>query len=102
LTTAYLRWQGYCRLGTRIFSLADSVSAVSVRQIRSGRFIWAVWVWAVSVWWHFGLGRFSLGTFQSGPFQSADLSVKLWNLSEVLHVRILIQKYLNQQEVLFE
>ena len=50
----------------------------------------------------FGLGHFRLGTFRSGPFRSGDISVRLWNLAEILHVHILMQTYLNQREVLLK
>jgi len=50
----------------------------------------------------FGPSRFGLGTFRSGTFRSGDISVRLWNLAEILHVHILMQTYLNQREVLLK
>jgi len=34
-------------------------------------------------------------TFRSGPFRSGDISVRLRNFAEILHVHILMQTYLN-------
>jgi len=44
-----------------------------------------------------GARLFGLGTFRSG-----DISVRLRNLAEILHVHILMQTYLNQREVLYK
>jgi len=71
----------HCFLGTRLFGLADSVW-----PIRSGLSVWSI----------------RSEPFRSGPFRSGDISVRLWNLAEILHVHILMQTYLNQRELLLK
>ena len=49
------------------------------------------------------LSRFGPGIFQSSrSFRSRDISVRLWNLAEILCVHFLMQTYLNQIKVLFK
>ena len=60
--------------------------AVPVWPLRSGRF-------GLS---RSGLSRFGHASFQSWSFPSRDISVRLWNLAEILHV---VQTYLNQRKV---
>jgi len=76
-------------------SLAQQCFVFGYATFRSGQFglavlVWAVSVWAVSVWvvsiWPIGSGPFGLGTFWS-----RDISVRLWNLAEILHVHFLMQ-----------
>jgi len=83
-------------MGTRLFGLADSVwpfrsgrfgLAVSVRPFRSGRFGLADVIWPIRSE-PFRSGPFRSGPFRSGPFRSGDISVRLWNLAEILHVHI--------------
>jgi len=50
----------------------------------------------------FGLSRFGHGTFRSWSFRSRDISVRLWNLGEILYVHFLMQTYLNQRIVVFK
>ena len=45
---------------------------------------------------------FSVWPIRSGPFRSGVISVRLWNLAEILHVHILMQTYLNQRDVLLK
>ena len=40
-----------------------------------------------------GLSHFGHGTFRSWSFQSRDISVRLWNLAEILYVHFLRQTY---------
>jgi len=47
----------------------------------------------------FGLSCFSHRTYWSWSFRSQDISVRLWNLAEILYVHFLIQTYLNQRKV---
>jgi len=49
----------------------------------------------------FDLSRFGHGTFRSWSFRSRDISVRPWNLAEILYVHFLMQTYLNQRKVLF-
>jgi len=68
------------------------VAGAGYTTFRSGRLSLAVSDWAVSV----------TGLFQSWSFRSREISVRLWNLAEVLYVRFLIHTYLNQRKVLFK
>jgi len=40
--------------------------------------------------------------FSVWPFRSREISVRLRNLAEILHVRFQMQTYLNQRKVLFK
>jgi len=55
----------------------------------------------LAVEWH-RICDLGYATFRSGPFRSGDISVRLRNLAEILHVHILTQTYLNQRDVLFK
>ena len=65
---------GVEQTGTRLFCLTDSVW-----PLRSGRF-------GLNC---FGLSRFGHGTFRSWSFLSRDISVRLWNLAEILYGYVL-------------
>jgi len=48
-------------------------------------------------------GRFGLAiSFMSWSFRLRDISVRILNLAEILHVHFLMQTYLNQRKVLFK
>jgi len=51
---------------------------------------------------HFCLSRFGHMTSRSWSLRSRDISVRLWNLAEILYVYFLMQTYLNQRKVLFK
>ena len=57
----------------------------------TGLFSPAVSVWTVLVW-----------PIQSWDFSVLVISVRLWNLAEILHVNVLMQMDLNQQTVLLK
>ena len=50
----------------------------------------------------FDLSRFGHETFQSWSFRSRGISVRLWNLAEILYVHFSMQTYLNQRKILLK
>jgi len=97
-------------------TLFGRVRDFSVRPIRSGRFNLANSIWPfrsepfrselfrseLFQSDRFGMAVSATGLFGHGTFRSRDISVRLWNLAEILHVHFLMQTCFHQRKVLFK